>query len=320
MSVTRDEVILAYKLILGREAESEDVIRAAMSAADLQVLRTRFLDSREFRERSDEAPTHLPVLPVVLPRLDIDTDATDQEMAAAIRKIKIAWTHLGRARPHHSVLTHSDYLPENFGETSQELFWASGRQQADSVTRLLGSLLFGNPGNKTCVDYGCGVGRISAPLALKFRKVHGYDISSTHLALAAERARALGIGNLVLHECSDDLLLPLEACDLFYSKLVFQHNPPIIIARLLRNALWALRPAGIAIFQLLTYRVGYRFKTREWLAASHALDMQMHCIPQETVFRIILENGCVVLQVREDNSAGLRDVFLSNVFVVRKPD
>ena len=124
--------------------------------------------------------------------------------------------------------------------------------------------------------------------------------------------------NIVFRLCADDPLAELEPCDLFYSTIVFQHNPPVVITRLIRNALSCLKPSGIALFQVPTYQLGYRFKTAEWLASEHAPDMQMHCLPQARIFELVAEEGCVVLEVREDDWAGPRNRRISNSFVIKK--
>src|SRR5207302_9840319 len=106
------------------------------------------------------------------------------------------------------------------------------------------------------------------------------------------------------HECSGNLLGEVEAYDAVYTRLVLQHNPPPVIAELIRNALRALRPGGIAIFQVPSYISGYSFKLREWLAKDHPLDMQMHCLPQHRIFALIAEHCGAALEVREDGGAG----------------
>jgi hypothetical protein len=80
----------------------------------------------------------------------------------------------------------------------------------------------------------------------------------------------------------------------------------------------ALRPEGIAIFQVPTYGFGYRFCLEEWLNADHALDIQMHCLPQEHVFALLFAGNCLPLEVREDNSTGAPEMYISSTFVVRK--
>ena len=80
----------------------------------------------------------------------------------------------------------------------------------------------------------------------------------------------------------------------------------------------ALKPEGFAIFQVPTYSIGYGFSISEWITADHALDMQMHCLPQQVIFSIMADEKCVPLEVREDNSTGAPNRFISNTFVVHK--
>jgi hypothetical protein len=46
--------------------------------------------------------------------------------------------------------------------------------------------------------------------------------------------------------------------------------------------------------------------------------MQMHCLTQQVIFELIADEGCVPLEVKEDNSTGAPDKYISNTFVVRK--
>lgn len=126
----------------------------------------------------------------------------------------------------------------------------------------------------------------------------------------------MGVTNCKFHLCSDEPLAALEVCDVFYSRIVFQHNPPPVIHHLIKNALRSLKAGGIAIFQVPTYKPGYRFSLDEWLSSEHKLDMQMHCLPQPVVFSIIAEENGMPMEVREDGSCG--GDFLSQTFIVRK--
>src|SRR5205085_11410803 len=233
-----------------------------------------------------------------------------------LEKIKGAWSHLGGVAPHFSVSTDKKFLPDNLPKAIDD-FWESGRLAAERTLRILARHGFTFSG-KTCVEYGCGVGRITTGLSRRFPRLDAYDISATHLDLARERARELGVGNVRFHECSANMLGDLEPCDVFYSRIVFQHNPPPVIAELIRRALTALRPGGIAIFQVPSHLPGYSFKLRQWLQTDHALDMQMHCLPQQRTFALINESRCTVLEVREDSATAARADSISNTFVVQK--
>jgi len=315
MAVTREEVIFAYRLLLDRMPESEEVIQNHTRADSLRSLLHGFMRSPEFLEKA----TSLAVtrLPLNVPAIELDTDASDHEVAQCLARIKEAWTHLGAVTPHFSVLTESQFLPENI-EGSLEGFWASGQAEAARLADICQRFELRDLPSKTCVELGCGVGRVTTGLAKLCATVRAYDISANHLAYAVQRARALALTNIAFHLCSDNLLETLGPCDLFYSAIVLQHNPPVVISRLVRNALRSLRVGGLAIFQVPTYELGYRFKTSEWLAAKHALDMQMHCLPQARIFEIASEEHCRVLEVREDAWAGPPNKRLSNTFVIRK--
>jgi SAM-dependent methyltransferase len=248
------------------------------------------------------------------PKLDIDTDAPDDQLSFMIAKIKEAWSHLGKTRPFFSVLTNPKFLPDEFERNAKE-YWDSGEREAGRVQRMLERHGF-DLANKTCVEYGCGTGRVTMGLAKRCAHVHAYDISLGNMKHGKQRAKEIGIGNITFHEISD-IVGMLEPCDFFYSRIVFQHNPPPVITRLVEKALGSLNSEGIAIFQVPTYLFGYRFEIDEWIKADHALDMQMHCLPQRRIFEIIAQGGCVPLEIMEDGSTGSTK-FRSNTFIIRK--
>jgi SAM-dependent methyltransferase len=318
MTVTRDEVIWSYRTILGREPESEDVVKIHLQSADFPALRESFLRSPDFiGERALATTPGLALLPLDLPRNEIEHDASMSQISQCLEKIKSAWSHLGIVRPHFSVLTDRKFLPGSLTENIDK-FWASGEREAAEVERILAGVGFMDLALKNCVEYGCGVGRVTTGLARRFSRVDAYDISQGHLTQAELRAQAVGADNIRYHLCADDVLEELAPCDFLYTKLVLQHNPPPIIAQLVKRALRSLNVNGIGVFQVPTYQVDYQFNIDEWLAEEHRLDMQMHCLPQEVLFSIIAEARCTLLSVREDNATGEPDRFISNTFIVRK--
>lgn len=320
VTVSREEVVWCYRNILGREPESAAVIDAHL-ATDFKTLVADFLGSPEFSEMRVQPAASL-ADKVSFQRLDappilVETQATDQQMIAATAKVKATWSHLGSLQPHFSVRTEEQFLPENLAGSLAD-FWRSGETEAALVQRILERHHFAACADKTCVEYGCGVGRMTMGFAHRFARVHGYDISDAHLEHARRRAHEINAANIIFHSCADNFPVHLEACDFFYSHLVLQHNPPPLIAALLRQALCALLPGGLAIFQVPTYGIDYRFRINEWLAASPSADMEMHCLPQQQVFELIALERCVLLEVWEDNSTGAPTRFVSNTFVVRK--
>ncbi|MDB5974301.1 MAG: methyltransferase type 12 [Nevskia sp.] len=319
MPVSRDEVSWCYRLILGREPESEEAIQAHMLRDDRKSLLQEFLSSDEFVDSAASASFRrsegtILSLPMDVESLHIDVDVTHRQLAGIIKRIKEAWEHLGITGAHNSVLTDPQFLPENLAE-SIDRFWASGVSEAEILKKTLARHGYAQITDKICVEYGCGVGRVTVPLAKACRHVHAYDISKAHLSLAETRASSEATNNVTFHLCSENLAEPLQKCDIFYSRLVFQHNPPPIIKLLIQQSLRSLRPKGIAVFQVPTYISNYRFRAAQYLQKNNVRDMEMHCLPQQVIFEIINNEECALLEVREDSSIGMPQ---SNTFVVKK--
>jgi len=255
------------------------------------------------------------VFPLHFPALDIELDATPDELAAMLRRVEGEWTRLGAEAPHYSVITDEAHRPGQALET----FWASGESEVETAAFMLRQIGFDDLTTKTCVEYGCGVGRVTLPLARKFAEVHAYDISRSHLDLAHQRVEAGGATNIKFHHRAEGLLAPLASCDFFYSRLVFQHNPPPVMRELIRGTLAALRPGGIAIFGVPVYISGYRFGVSRYLSRPAGLDMEFHCIPQRAIFPLIAEAGCMLIELREERTLDWEAECLSNLFVVSRP-
>lgn len=309
--VTRDDVLWCYRTLLEREPESEGVVRQHMLCRDFRTLAQAFVTSEEFVVRKRRLFRPLPLREGV-----IDVDLAADRLPLALERMRLAWTHLGTDRAHHSVLTNDAFLPQNL-PSSIAHFWASGEQEAEQVFATIASNGM-KPDELTCVEFGCGVGRVTGALARRFARVVAYDISPAHLARAAERMTDLGLANVHLVACTESVLESIEACDFVYTRLVLQHNPPPLMNLLVRSLLRALSPGGLAIFQLPTFGDGYSFSLDAWLTAPQPLDMEMHCLPQRYVFRAVADTGCTVLQVIEDESAGNAGL-VSNTFIVKRP-
>ena len=130
-----------------------------------------------------------------------------------------------------------------------------------------------------------------------FKRAYAYDVSSTHLEVAKAR---LEVENVEFVLCNEDIFRTgLRECDFFYSNIVLQHNPPPLIRKLISMALNALKPNGIAIFQVPIYASGYSFRIDEYLNGPKCPDMEMHLIPQAEVFTLIAEAACELREVRE---------------------
>jgi SAM-dependent methyltransferase len=316
VAVTQEDVNWCYSSLLDRAPESVEVVQRHMaSAKDFRTLVLNFVNSPEHKKRA--------LIPALVPldrgAMDVQVAVSAAELSQLKDRVRKAWSHLGAVRPHYSVLTDKQFLPESINEEAVQRFYTSGAAEVLTIQSILKRHAFANPESKTCIEYGCGLGRVTLALAKMFKEVHAYDISANHLELAARRAADARIGNIAFSLCAGEQIIgDLEVCDFFYSRIVFQHNPPPLIFELIAASLNSLGERGIAIFQVPTYMEGYSFRIAEYLARPHHLDMEMHCIPQQEVFSLIAEANCSVLEVREDKNADRPGEWISNTFVAQR--
>jgi 2-polyprenyl-3-methyl-5-hydroxy-6-metoxy-1,4-benzoquinol methylase len=216
------------------------------------------------------------------------------------------------------VLSTKKYRPENIGANINE-FYSSGEAEWRFVRTRLAALGLTVNFNGTAVELGCGVGRVSRHLAASFANFVGFDVSEPHLELARQYLTSENVAAVQLKQLSSLFDLDFPEHDLFYSRIVLQHNPPPIQKFLLNAAMSRLRLGGIAVFQLLTAIDGYSFRTEEYLAKMNALSNQeLHALSQPDIFALLAANGCIPVEVvRETGVTGFDKV--STVFTVRKP-
>lgn len=310
----REHVIWAYRCFFGREPESDDVIELHRNYPAWESLRQAFLRSGEF-SYSPQVVSGIGRF-ARAPSISVDLPEDSAQLQPMFDHVAASWAKLGNEEPHWSVVTADNFKSDRIAETEQE-FYESGSGDADLVQAFFARNGQSLAGIETCLEFGCGVGRATSALAKLFPKVYGVDISAPHLALAASWFGKAGIENvetIQLHRAQDVTGLP--EFDLLYSTIVFQHNPPPVIAHMLDALFARLKPGGYVLFQVPTYRAGYRFALSEYLDHA-ALGMEMHVLPQQVVFRLFQRHGITPIEVQEDGLTG-SEAFLSQTFFARR--
>lgn len=319
--IEKDEVTWAYRLLLGRDPESETVVNHyAANLGSRSALRSLFMQSAEFRATLENLPAvRQPVVLGGLP-MSVELDASADRLAALFAKVSAQWHYLGETEPHWSVITSQSYLQEHLGEgENHAAFYASGVAELKvfdvALARAgLSGLVFG-----TCFELGCGLGRVTAALAARCQHVVGIDISANHLGLAKQYAQSQGLSNVHWHHSTSvDEVAPVGGFDLLYSRIVLQHNPPPVMLHLLNRLLGQMNPGGVAYFQLPTYCNRYSFRIDSYLATDNMTNMEMHYLPQSALFEVLARNSCQLLELREDDAIGLAPNVVSNTVLVQK--
>lgn len=314
--VTIETVRMAYRLMLGREPENEAVLHAALRYRSVAALREAFVNSAEYRRKQPVQPA---VVPLEAPPIAVEWEVDDAVAARLLTHVGETWTRLGEERPHWSVLSAERFLPERL-EASRKAFFDSGARDRDTLLAVLARHGLTAELFPTLFEFGCGVARVTPFLARSFRRVLACDVSASHIALARETLAAAGIGNVGIELATTQSFGMTAGFDLWFSRLVLQHNPPPVMAMVLRRALGLLNPGGIAHFQVPTYALNYRFAVADYLAGLGKTEgqIEMHVLPQPVIFELAAQCGCEPLEVWQDRSVGNGAAWVSSVFTLRK--
>jgi SAM-dependent methyltransferase len=318
--ITHEEVTYAYRLLFGREPENATVVNHyATEVANIRALRELFINSAEFQiSVADVLAPRAPRPGFNGPPMPVELSAAPDKLAALFDKVSEQWHHLGETEPHWSVLTNDSYFQEAF-HMNREAFYASGESEVAMFEATLARAGVARAGFHRCLELGCGVGRVTAPLAAMFDEVVAVDISAAHLRVAQEYFVGKGLGNVQCqHLDAIDGVAALGRFDVLYSRIVLQHNPPPVMQRLLVDLLAHLNPGGVAFIQVPTYKAGYRFGIDQYLAIENSTDMEMHFFPQAALLDLVAQQGCRVLEIREDDAIGLSVTSVSNTLLLQK--
>jgi SAM-dependent methyltransferase len=282
------------------------VVNRYLPVAGWRELRQAFMASKEFQRTVDrhgqvEAVEYLRAMPS-----RVDIEISPEHFAKLLDHVQRTWERLGAERPHFSVLTNPDFLPDKI-DANLDKFYGSGARAWQRFESAMARAGKEPSGEATAFELGCGVGRVTAELAGRCREVIACDISASHLALARTHLSERGVGNVrLLHLSGLDTLTALEPFDLFYSVLVLQHNPPPLMHRMLQMIFDKLREGGFAFFQIPVAARRYEFAIEAYLSrvGSAKTGMEMHIMPQKELFQLLRRSRLHILDYQVDRASG----------------
>lgn len=148
-----------------------------------------------------------------------------------------AWRAWGNQDPYYGVLSHEKFRAGSL-ETNRDEFFQTGEDYIDARLQKV-ERHFGTLGRVRALDFGCGVGRLTIPLARRFGNTVGIDISTVMLAEAQANAQRAGVTNLTFGTSDDALSEAKGEFDFVNTYIVLQHIPVsrglVIIDQLLRR-------------------------------------------------------------------------------------
>lgn len=313
-----EDITRLYTLFLGRSPSD-----AEMHAALGKHWRSGVEDTLALpdRDRQQERKYALRLLDRA-ENFTVSVDATREELDVLFRATQSYWQQAGsdERTAYWSILTHDEWRSAPRGE-ELTAFYDTGRQFSEMLTALARELCpaFSLPQARV-LDFGCGIGRILLHFVGKAAHCEGWDFSQSHLDTLETNLRGVfgleGFSTRLLD--SPDIAQPEQTFDFVYGVLVLQHNPPPLMAHLLRGVLRTLAPGGLAFMHIPTAPLfpGYSYSVERYRTGS-VEDMEMHAIPLSTVLRIAKEERVEVPWAKYTNWCG--PAVLSQLFVFTRP-
>lgn len=157
------------------------------------------------------------------------------------------WERLARD-PYYAVLNDDGFRQDRAADDAMARFDRSGERDVAETLAEIRRLVDPAFRPSRALDFGCGVGRLTIPLARECGQVTGVDISRTMLDEARRNCEARQVRNVTLvtsNEFFSAPTAPSTMLDFIHSYIVFQHIPPRLGVWLADNLVGRLASGGI---------------------------------------------------------------------------
>jgi SAM-dependent methyltransferase len=228
------------------------------------------------------------------------------------------WEGHGSSDPLWAVVTDPRYQG---GRWKPEDFFATGRKEIHAVLGHLKKKGIRPNRRGQALDFGCGVGRLTAALARNFSGALGLDISQSMVEHARRFHAKLRRAKFQVNASWDLSAFKSGSFDFVYASIVLQHIPTQATEGYLKEFLRVLRPKGLLVFNLpyqsrvpwmsmLRYRLRLRTRAKQLVQAlglarfegfdPHPIDM--FPIPEARVREVLESAGGQILDTVVTNT------------------
>ena len=164
------------------------------------------------------------------------------------------WEKFGKDDPYFGVISMDKFRKGQMDDDARKEFFDSGREHIKYVLDTVRNNIAADFHPKKAMDFGCGVGRLTLPLAEECEKVVGVDVSDSMLEEARRNEKLLGAKNVEWVNPGSDLSTLSGKFDFIHTFIVFQHIPPARGYEIIRQMIDLLEDGGVACLQMLYYR------------------------------------------------------------------
>ena len=229
-----------------------------------------------------------------------------------MRNTDIEWEKWGRTNPYFGVSSHVQFLNKNMNSQTREEFFQAGQAVIDEIFAKLPERLGVERPPQTAADFGCGVGRLTIPLARRCKRTYGIDVSESMLLEAEKNYQEQGLTNIEFIKGDDQLSRLGSGLDLAISFYVFQHIPVKRGLLLMEGLARRLAAGGVIHFPAVD-SAGRLTKMVNWAQTNipfvHELvnvikgrpwswpQMQANVYPLNSIIGMLARGGCSKLYI-----------------------
>jgi 2-polyprenyl-3-methyl-5-hydroxy-6-metoxy-1,4-benzoquinol methylase len=247
------------------------------------------------------------------------------------------WEKFGKNDPYYGVLTDEKFKTKNLTDANRNLFFATGENYTEVIFSLIEAEIGVKFNPRRSLDFGCGVGRLTIPLAKRSNQIMGVDVSESVLKEAKKNAELFGISNADYRIYSDDLISS-NKFDFINTYIVLQHIPVKTGSEIVKNMLSALEEDGIAVIHITfsnenlnkvvifkrlnilmkkSYVINSMYKLFRKLNKGKSFSepvQQMNYYDLNKIFKLMYDFKCVLFH----NEFTMHDGVIGNLMFIRK--
>ncbi len=209
-------------------------------------------------------------------------------------RLRDTWDSLGGTDPLWAVLSDPD---KSANRWDIEEFFETGKHEIEKLFSCLddrGLTL----ARRRCLDFGCGVGRLSQALCASFDSVDGVDIAKTMVERARSYNRFGERCRYHLNTRADLRLFADASFDLVYSIIVLQHMEPDLAEGYIGEFVRVLAHGGLAVFQVPSDFLGFG----KLAPGSHRAELKPELIEEPLQ---VLPGAARTISVKVMNASGV---------------
>lgn len=229
-------------------------------------------------------------------------------------KIEKNWESIAKSNPYYAVVTFDKFSSENINAATLENFFDSGEKYVESIWQEIESNFVPEFRPRKALDFGCGVGRLTIPIAQRSEAAIGVDISENMLKEARQNSEKFGVKNINFVKGDNQLSKISGEFDFVHSFIVFQHIKPKIGEAIFEKLVKNLADEGIGVLhftysdnlfsaaqklRIKLYRdFRWIYQLRNLIRRRSEPFIQMYLYDLNRLLVILQENDCHKCQIR----------------------